>query len=230
MDSEISANLETIHQRITQACQRCNRDPRHVELIAVSKKKPLALIEQARAAGQQLFGESYVQEFCAKQQQAPADIRWHFIGALQSNKVKYLRGRTELIHSVDRLGLAREIDRQWRTTDSIADILIQVNIASEPSKAGVEPEQATALIRAIAEMPNIRIRGLMALPPYEEDPQKTRGWFIQIRQLAQHIAQLHLPQVSMEILSMGMSHDFEIAIEEGATLVRVGTAIFGARE
>ncbi|OQY19673.1 MAG: YggS family pyridoxal phosphate enzyme [Desulfobacteraceae bacterium 4572_35.1] len=227
---DISANLNTIHQRIEQACSRCGRDPHQVELIAVSKKKPAELIAQAAQAGQRVFGESYVQEYVDKQQQLSTDIRWHFIGALQTNKVKYLHGSTELIHSVDRLSLAKEIDKQWRKIDKVANILIQVNIGNEASKAGVTPDAAETLIRAVAGLPNVHIQGLMALPPYADDVEQVRPWFRQLRQLAQNIDKLNLPQISMSTLSMGMSHDFEVAIEEGATLVRIGTAIFGERE
>lgn len=230
MTSAISTNLNAINQRIHQACQRCGRNPKQVELIAVSKKKPASLIAQAHQAGHRLFGESYVQEFCDKQQQLPADIRWHFIGALQSNKVKYLRGLTELIHSVDRLTLASEINKQWRSIDQVANILIQVNIGNEPSKAGTTADQAEELIRAIAKLSHVRIQGLMALPPYNDDPEQARPWFRQLRQLAEHLDRLSLAQVNMQTLSMGMSGDFEIAIEEGASLIRVGTAIFGSRD
>jgi hypothetical protein len=230
MTSDISTNLSTINQRISHACQRSGRDPQQVELIAVSKKKPANLIAQAHQAGHLLFGESYVQEFCDKQQQLPADIRWHFIGALQTNKVKYLRGLTELIHSVDRLSLAKEINKQWRNIDQVANILIQVNIGNEPSKAGTTVDQVETLTRAIAKLDNVRIQGLMALPPHHEDSEQVRPWFRQLRQLAEHLAGQEIPQVSMKTLSMGMSGDFEVAIEEGASLIRVGTAIFGARE
>lgn len=230
MTDEITSNLHAINQRVEQACQRCGRDPQQIKLIAVSKKKPAALIEEALAAGQQLFGENYVQEFCDKQQHLPADIRWHFIGALQSNKVKYLRGRTALIHSVDRLALAQEIDKQWRSIDQIADILIQVNIANEPSKAGVTPADAEKLVRAVAKLPHVRIQGLMALPPNVAEAEQARIWFRLVRHLAERLEHLKIPQVKMDTLSMGMSHDFEVAIEERATLIRVGTAIFGSRE
>lgn len=230
MPIDIAANIQKIQQRIDNACQRCGRDPKQVALIAVSKKKPAELIVQAAAAGQPLFGESYVQEFVDKYQQISTPLRWHFIGALQSNKVKYLRGTTELIHSVDRYSLAREINKQWAAIDQTANILIQINIGAEQSKAGATPADAEELIRRVATLPNVRIQGLMALPPYHEDLEQVRPWFRQLRQLAQHVESLHIPQVKMDTLSMGMSHDFEIAIEEGATLIRVGTAIFGARE
>ncbi|OEU74777.1 MAG: YggS family pyridoxal phosphate enzyme [Desulfuromonadales bacterium C00003068] len=227
---DIATNLSTIQQRIDRACQRSGRDPHQVALIAVSKKKPADLITQAAAAGQPLFGESYVQEFIDKQQQISTPIRWHFIGALQSNKVKYLRGTTELIHSVDRYSLAKEINKQWASIDQTANILIQVNVGAEQSKAGATAENVEELVRRIATLPNVKIQGLMALPPYDDDLEQVRPWFRQLRQLAQQIDDLHIPQVSMNTLSMGMSHDFEIAIEEGATLIRVGTAIFGERE
>ncbi len=234
MSINITANLHTIQQLISQTCQRCGRNPAEIELVAVSKKKPASLIEQAFSAGQPLFGESYVQEFVDKHQQLDQDIRWHFIGALQSNKVKYLRGRTELIHSVDRLSLAREINKQWGSIEQIANILIQVNIGAETSKAGVNVADAADLITTVAALPNIHIQGLMALPPYHDDPEQIRPYFRQLRQLAEQIAEhatnQGLTNVTMKTLSMGMSHDFAIAIEEGATLIRVGTAIFGARE
>lgn len=230
MSLDIAANLRSIQQRIDDACQRCGRNSQQISLVAVSKKKPTELIIQAAQAGQPLFGESYVQEFCDKQQQISIPIRWHFIGALQSNKVKYLRGTTELIHSVDRYSLAKEINKQWATIDKAANILIQVNVGAEASKAGTTVAEAEALIRKVAALPNIRIQGLMTLPPYHEDLEQVRPWFRQLRQLAQHIDQLQINNVSMDTLSMGMSHDFEIAIEEGATLIRVGTAIFGERE
>lgn len=230
MPIDIATNLHTIQQRIDRACQRCGREPQQVALIAVSKKKPADLIIQAAAAGQPLFGESYVQEFIDKYQQISTPVRWHFIGALQSNKVKYLRGTTELIHSVDRYSLAKEINKQWAAIEQTANILIQVNVGAEQSKAGATPESVEELIRRIAALPNVRIQGLMALPPYHDDLEQVRPWFRQLRQLAQQIDDLHIPQVCMDTLSMGMSHDFEIAIEEGATLIRVGTAIFGERE
>lgn len=230
MPIDIATNLRTIQQRIERACQRCGRKPQQVSLIAVSKKKPAELIVQAAAAGQPLFGESYVQEFIDKHQQITTTLRWHFIGALQSNKVKYLRGTTELIHSVDRYSLAKEINKQWAAIEQTANILIQVNVGAEQSKAGVTIDKVEELIRRIATLPNVRIQGLMTLPPYHEDPEQVRPWFCQLRQIAQQIDDLHIDGVSMATISMGMSHDFEIAIEEGATLIRVGTAIFGERE
>ncbi len=226
----IKDNLEKIRGRIAAACARAGRDPREVRLVAVSKIKPVAMIEEAAAAGQQVFGESYVQELAAKVEQIDTPVEWHFIGGLQSNKVKYLRGKVALIHSVDRLSLAQEIARQWGKLGRIADILIQVNLGGEESKSGTSEQEALTLVRQVAELPQVRIRGLMTLPPFFDDPERVRPYFRRLRHLAEEIDALHLPGVEMRELSMGMSHDFEAAIEEGATLVRVGTAIFGERE
>lgn len=226
---ELQANLDAIRQRIIATCKDCGREPASVRLVAVSKLQPAAAVIEAASAGQQVFGENYVQELLAKQEEVSAPVEWHFIGALQSNKVKYLQGKVELIHSVDRLSLAQEISRQWGKAGEVAEILIEVHLGDETSKAGVAVAEVETLVRQIAELPNLRIRGLMALPPYCENPEEVRPYFRQLRQLAQQLAALKLPGVSMDELSMGMSHDFAVAIEEGATLVRVGTAIFGAR-
>lgn len=226
---DLRANLEAIRQRIVATCKDCGRDPATVRLVAVSKLQPATAVSAAAAAGQLLFGENYVQELLAKHEQVAAKVEWHFIGALQSNKVKYLQGKVGLIHSVDRFSLAQEISRQWGKADAIADILIEVHLGDETSKAGVAVAELETLVRQISELPNLRIRGLMALPPYCDQPEAVRPYFRQLRHLALQLQELKLPGVEMAELSMGMSHDFTIAIEEGATLVRVGSAIFGAR-
>lgn len=226
----IQDNLDHIRSQIAAACRRSGRDPDAVRLVAVSKTHPAALVEEAAAAGQRLFGENYVQEFVAKTEVVKAPVEWHFIGALQSNKIKYLRGRVSLIHSVDRLSLAAEIGRQWGTLQRTADVLLQVNLGGEESKSGVDAADLEQLARQVAELPHVRIRGLMCLPPYFEDAEEVRPFFRRLRELAGQLETLALPGVAMAELSMGMSHDFEVAIEEGATLVRVGTAIFGTRE
>lgn len=225
----IQANLQQVRECMEAAGRRAGRNPAEVRLLAVSKTKPAALIEAAAAAGQTLFGENYVQEFLDKRELIQAPVEWHFIGALQTNKVKYLPGKVRLIHSVDRLTLAREIDRQWAKIDAVANILIQVNLGMESTKAGTEEAELEALVRAAAALPRLRIRGLMALPPYLDDPEEVRPYFRRLRELATAMDALRLPGVTMTELSMGMSHDFEVAIEEGATLVRVGSAIFGER-
>ncbi len=227
--NNIAANLEQINNRINNACRKTGRDPETVKLIAVSKIKPAEQVEEAFHAGQKRFGESYVQEFRDKQPLVTSPVEWHFIGGLQSNKVKYLRGKVAMIHSVDRLSLAREISNQWSKIDQIANILLQVNIGDESSKSGCTPGELESLSRSIAPLANLKICGLMCLPPHSDDPEQVRPYFSQLRQLSQKIKTLQIPNVEMTVLSMGMSGDFEVAIEEGATLVRVGTAIFGAR-
>lgn len=226
----IAANLEQIHRRIIAACTRCDRDPQSVKLVAVSKKKPLSLIEEAFATGQIIFGESYVQELQQKLDETNLPLEWHFIGGLQSNKVKYLRGRTTLIHSVDRYSLAKEISAQWGKIDQTASILLQFNLGDEASKSGAKEEEALALATKVCALPNLKVRGLMTLPPYCEDPEEVRPYFRRLRQLGARLTSADLPNFICAELSMGMSHDFEVAIEEGATLVRVGSAIFGARD
>ncbi|MDO3377465.1 YggS family pyridoxal phosphate-dependent enzyme [Geoalkalibacter halelectricus] len=225
----IAANLQQIRAEIAAACLRAARDPEAVRLVAVSKTKSAAAISEAATAGQRIFGESYVQEFLDKSPEVRQAVEWHFVGHLQSNKVKYLRDRVTLIHSVDRLSLAREIDRQWARCEHPLAVLMQVNLGDEDSKSGIAPDQAADLARAIAALPHLRLRGLMTLPPYFDDPEEVRPFFRRLRLLADEIAALALPGVRMEELSMGMSHDFTVAIEEGATLVRIGTAIFGSR-
>lgn len=225
----IQANLQQVRECMDAACRRAGRNPAEVRLVAVSKTKPAALVEAAASAGQTLFGENYVQEFLDKRELIQAPVEWHFIGALQTNKVKYLPGKVRLIHSVDRLSLAREIDRQWAKIHAVADILIQVNLGMESTKAGTEEAELEALVRAAAALPRLRIRGLMALPPYLDEPEEVRPYFRRLRELANAVDALRIPGVTMTELSMGMSHDFEVAIEEGATLVRVGSAIFGER-
>ncbi|PLY06450.1 MAG: YggS family pyridoxal phosphate-dependent enzyme [Desulfuromonas sp.] len=227
--TDIAANIARIREQIETACLRVRRDPQRVRLVAVSKVKPAKDVEAAFMAGQKLFGESYVQEFRDKEQQVREPVSWHFIGGLQSNKVKYLRGKVDMIHSVDRLSLAKEINHQWEKVERCANILIQVNIGDEESKSGCQIDELELLVRAIAELPNLKICGLMCLPPDLDDAEQVRPYFRELRQLAEKIAALKIPGVSMDELSMGMSGDFEVAVEEGATLVRIGTAIFGAR-
>lgn len=226
---QIAANIASIRQQIAAACENCGRSPADVRLVAVSKKKPATDIEAAIAAGQTLFGESYVQECVAKIDAVAPKAEWHFIGGLQSNKVKYLAGKVAMIHSVDRLSLAKEIDRQWGKLDAVVDILIQVNLGEEETKSGTTADELLDLIAQVARLKHLRIKGLMTLPPWHEDPEAVRPYFSRLRQLAERVEAQGLPNVAMQELSMGMSHDFVAAIEEGATMVRVGTAIFGQR-
>ena len=214
----IAENLAELRRRITEACARAGRDPASVTLVAVSKTKPAEAVREALAAGQRHFGENYVQEFLPKQQAVGEGAIWHFVGRLQRNKAKDLVGRVALIHGVDSLALAETISRRAAAARVIQDVLVEVNFGGEASKGGVAPSESAALLDAMATLVGIRVRGLMVMPPPEEDP---RPHFRAARELA---AARGLPE-----LSMGMTADFEVAIEEGSTLVRIGTAAFGKR-
>ena len=224
----IPENLDLIRGRIDAAAQAAGRDPSTVRLVAVSKTRPACEIVEAHQAGQQLFGENYVQELVAKSKEI-SGVDWHVIGHLQSNKVRQIAGISSLIHSVDRLSLAEEISRQWGRLGGDCDILIQVNISGETTKSGTGEEEALQLVRDASQLPHIRIRGLMTMPPFFDDPEEARPFFRALRLLAGRISAEGISGVEMTELSMGMSGDFEVAIQEGATLVRVGTAIFGER-
>jgi len=225
----IAENFREIRERIAEAARSAGRDPASVKLVAVSKTKPASDIAAARDCGQTIFGENYVQELVAKTAELPRDLSWHFIGSLQSNKVRQLAGLVDLIHSVDRISLAREIDRQWGALGKSCDILVQVNIAQEATKSGTSAPELLDLVREIAQLPHLRIKGLMTMPPFFDDPEAARPFFRRLRELAGEIRTAGIPGVEMQELSMGMSGDFEAAIAEGATLVRVGSALFGSR-
>ncbi|MRR53579.1 MAG: YggS family pyridoxal phosphate-dependent enzyme [Deltaproteobacteria bacterium] len=225
----IAENLKHIQDSIISAAQRSGRNADSVKLVAVSKTQPTEAVKAALEAGQQFFGENYVQEFLEKAQKLPESVEWHFIGSLQSNKVKYLAGLTRLIHSVDRLSLAQEIDRQWGKVDKVCDILLQVNISGETTKSGTSAEELFQLAREVALLPHLRVKGLMTMPPFFDEPERARPYFRELKKLSGLLAAEKIPGITMEELSMGMSGDFEVAIEEGATLVRVGSAIFGER-
>ncbi len=225
----ISSNLAQINQRIHAAAIKAGRDPAAVHLVAVSKTRPSADIIEAFQAGQTIFGENYIQELVPKLAEVTEAVKWHVIGHLQSNKVKYIAGQVALIHSVDRISLATEIDRQWGKLNKICDVLVQVNISGETSKSGTTEEGAIQLVRESALLPHIRVRGLMTMPPFFDDPEAARPFFAELRRLSEVVTALNISGVDMTELSMGMSGDFEAAIQEGATLVRIGTAIFGNR-
>jgi hypothetical protein len=225
----IATNLENIMERIAKASIKAGRDPKSVRLVAVTKTKPADAVIEAAQAGQKIFGENYVQELTAKAALVKEPVEWHFIGALQSNKVKYIAGLVTLIHSVDRLSLAMEIEKQWGKLGKICDILVEVNVSGEKTKAGTSRAEAMQLVEGIAEMPHLRIKGLMTMPPFFDEPELARPYFQELRELAAMIDARKITNVEMRELSMGMSGDFEAAIEEGATLVRVGSAIFGSR-
>ncbi|HEY2031811.1 MAG TPA: YggS family pyridoxal phosphate-dependent enzyme [Myxococcales bacterium] len=210
----VKEGLAEVRTRIASACARAGRDPASVTLVAVSKTKPVELLRDAIAAGQRSFGENYAQEFRDKHEELP-DLDWHFIGALQTNKVKYVAGKATLVHTCDRLSLAQELSKRAASEQRV---LLEVNIGREPQKAGVLPEDAPALLDQVRRLPKLRCDGLMCIPPSEGDP---RPHFAALRELGS--------KLGLRELSMGMSADYEVAIAEGATIVRVGTAIFGAR-
>ena len=225
----IASNLQDIQGRIRSAAGTAGREPASVRLVAVSKTRPAGDVLEACRAGQSVFGENYVQELVAKAAEVTDAVEWHFIGHLQSNKVRQLAGLVTMIHSVDRFSLAQEVSRQWGRLGRCCDILVQVNLSGEASKSGTTEAESLQLVRAIATLDHVRIRGLMTMPPFFDDPEAARPFFAELLRLSQRIAAEGIPGVEMRELSMGMSGDFEAAIQEGATLVRVGTSIFGAR-
>jgi pyridoxal phosphate enzyme (YggS family) len=229
--SSIGANLEEIRNRIGQAALRAGRDPEMVRLVAVSKRVSTERLREAYACGQRLFGENYLQEAEAKIAELGPGYQWHFIGHLQSNKATQAAGLFGLVETVDRLKVAAALNRSLAGSGRVLPVLLQVNIGREPQKSGVLPEEAAGLVKQFRELPNLAVRGLMVMPPFLEDPEAVRPFFRQTRELAARLADLGLlPPPGEAELSMGMSGDYQVAVEEGATLVRVGTALFGARE
>ncbi|RPF42982.1 hypothetical protein EDD75_2100 [Thermodesulfitimonas autotrophica] len=227
MDQVIKANLRRVREEIWRAARRVGRDPGEIQVVAVSKGVPVAAIRAAQAAGQRLFGENRVQEFIRKYGEIGDAVDWHFIGYLQRNKVKYLVGRIRLLHSLDRWDLAVALDRWAQKRGRGFDVLIQVNVAREPSKHGLHEEELPDFLAAAAELPGIRVRGLMTIAPFVPDPEEVRPVFRRLRELA--AAYRHYAGATLEFLSMGMSDDYVVAVEEGANLLRIGTAIFGPR-
>ncbi len=226
----VKENLAEVEKKVLAACERAGRDPKEVTLIAVSKTKPIEMIEEAIEYGKKEFGENKAQEMKQKYEALPKDIIWHFIGHLQTNKVKYVVGRASLIHSVDSLHLAEAIEKESAKKDLVTDILVEVNVAGEKSKFGLNTDETEELVRNIAKLPHIRIRGLMTIAPYVDDPEENRQIFRSLKELSVDIQSKNIDNVLMDILSMGMTNDYEVAIEEGATHVRVGTGIFGERD
>jgi len=223
--------LQNVKNRIEKAARACGRDPETVRLVAVSKTVPTNRVRQAIQAGVTILGENYVQEARTKfNDLATYPVSWHFIGHLQSNKAKYAVRLFDLIHSVDTLKLARELDKQSHKINKIQEVLIQVNISEEASKSGVDVDGAYHLLKDISLLENLSVKGLMTMPPYFNAPEKVRPYFSALRGLRNRLKQQGLLNVSLSELSMGMTGDFEVAIQEEATLVRIGTAIFGKRE
>ncbi|MBE5844081.1 MAG: YggS family pyridoxal phosphate-dependent enzyme [Butyrivibrio sp.] len=226
----IKQNLEEVEKRIQAACDRAGRDRSEVTLIAVSKTKPVSDIRQAMECGITVFGENKVQEIRDKTEEIKEPLNWHMIGHLQTNKVKYLPGKVCMIHSVDKLSLAEEIEKQAAKHDLVMDVLCEVNMAAEDSKFGLTPAEAPDFVRTIAKFPHVRVRGLMTIAPYTDDPESNRQYFKGLREILESLKSENIEGTQLDTLSMGMTGDYEVAIEEGATFVRVGTGIFGERD
>lgn len=227
--SMVVENLAEVEKHICEACARAGRSRDEVTLIAVSKTKPVSMIEELLPGGTRDFGENKVQELVDKYEVLPKDIHWHLIGHLQRNKVKYVVDKACLIHSVDSMRLAETISEEGVKKGVTVPVLIEVNVAGEESKFGVTLEETEGLVREIAKLPSIQIKGLMIIAPYVEDPEENRVHFSRLKQLSVDIKNKNIDNVSMDVLSMGMTGDYQVAIEEGATMVRVGTGIFGER-
>ena len=225
----VSDNLKIVEENIQKACDRAGRDRSEVTLIAVSKTKPVDMLMEAYNDSIRTFGENKVQELTGKIEEMPDDISWHMIGHLQRNKVKYIAGKVALIHSVDSYRLAEEINVQAKKHGTVIPILIEVNVAQEDTKFGVKLEETEDLVRECAALDGISIKGLMTIAPFVENPEDNRPVFKALKDKSVDIASKNIDNVTMDILSMGMTNDYQIAIEEGATMVRVGTGIFGAR-
>ncbi len=225
----IQENIKEVRKKIQEACNRCGRVADEITLIDVSKTKPVEILQEAYDAGERNFGENKVQELCDKYEIMPKDIKWHMIGHLQRNKVKYIVDKVELIHSVDSYRLAEQIDLEAKKKNVIVNILVEVNVAQEDTKFGLKTQDVTNLVEDISKLSSIRVKGLMTVAPYTENAEENRSYFKKMRQLCVDINAKNIDNVSMDVLSMGMTGDYEIAIEEGATMIRVGTGIFGER-
>ena len=226
----VAENLKTTRERVDAACERAGRRPEEVALIAVSKTKPLSMLQEAYEAGARDFGENKVQEILEKYPEMPEDARFHMIGHLQTNKVKQVVGKAVLIHSVDSLHLAEKIEQEAAKRDLTADILLEVNVAREESKFGLMLEEVIPLLEEVKNLPHVRVRGLMTIAPNVENPEENRKHFKKLYQLYVDIKSKNIDNGTMSVLSMGMTGDFEVAVEEGATMIRVGTGIFGSRQ
>lgn len=225
----IKENIRQVEERISKACGRSGRPVSDVTLIAVTKTKPIEMLMEAYEAGSRDFGENKVQEIVSKAPQLPDDIRWHMIGRLQKNKVRQVIDKVVMIHSVDSLALAEQIEKEAAKKELVMDILLEVNVAMEESKTGFSIDETADAVSKIAKFPHIRIKGLMTIAPFVENSEENRDIFKKLYQLCVDIKSKNIDNVTMAVLSMGMTGDYETAIEEGATMIRVGTGIFGAR-
>lgn len=229
-EQSLMNNLHNVQNTIVKACEKAGRDPAKVKLLPVSKLKPIEDIKVLMSAGQHAFGENYVQEIKSKHEELGDQVEWHMIGHLQRNKVKYIIDKVAMIHSVDSLRLAKQIEKEAEKNDLVMDILLEVNIAKEESKWGFKEDEVLDAVKEISQLPHVRIRGLMTSAPYTTEPETNRPYFKGMRLLLEKVNDAHIGNVVMDTLSMGMTADYAVAVEEGATIVRVGTAIFGERD
>ena len=225
----ITGNLSMVENKIAAACKRAGRERDEVKLIAVSKTQPVEAIREAIEYGINSFGENRVQELREKTEIIKDNLDWHLIGHLQTNKVKYVVGKVSLIHSLENIKLAEALDKEAAKLGITVDVLAEINVAKEASKFGVNPEDAENFIREVSKFPNINIKGLMTVAPYTDISEENRKYFRQLKKIMVDLNSKNIHNVNMNVLSMGMTGDYEVAIEEGATLVRVGTGIFGSR-
>ena len=226
---DIAGNCKRVMEGIADAAERSGRDPRQVKLLAATKTQPALAVRAAVEAGVRLLGENYVQEAQAKKEVVGDVAEWHLIGHLQTNKARAAAGLFSVIQTLDSLRLARLLDREGEELDRPVDVLVEVNLAGERTKTGVSEEGLEPLLREVSRLSRVRVKGLMTVPPFAEDPEASRPYFRRIRELRDSLSDLALPNVALDELSMGMTHDYHVAVAEGATLVRVGTALFGPR-
>lgn len=225
----IGTNIQKVQQKIKDACKRAGRDESDVTLIAVSKTKPVSMLLEAYQAGMREFGENKPQELRDKAKELDLPLHWHMIGTLQKNKIKYVVGTVSMIHSIDSVPLAEAVNTEAEKRGVCCDVLLEINVAGEDSKHGFTPEQTEDVVRALSQCKNLRIRGLMTVAPYTENAEENRMYFRKMREILIDINSKNIDNIFMDVLSMGMTSDYEVAIEEGATMVRVGTGIFGER-
>lgn len=226
----LADNLAQVQRNIDEACRAVGRDPAEVTLVAVSKTKPVQMLMEAYEAGARVFGENKVQEIMDKYDQLPPDVSWHMIGHLQRNKVKYIVDKVAMIHSVDSLRLAETIEQEAAKKNVRVPVLAEVNVAEEESKFGLKTEEVLPFLMEISRFPHLEVRGLMTIAPFVDNPEHNREIFRKLKELSVDIARKNINNITMSVLSMGMTGDYQVAVQEGATMVRVGTGIFGERD
>lgn len=226
----LKENLKNVQNNIKKACERVGRKPEEVTLVAVSKMKPLSDIEELLETGQLEYGENYVQELCDKYENISKPVHWHMIGHLQTNKVKYIIDKVSMVHSVDSVRLAEAIEKEAAKKDICMPVLIEVNVAGEESKFGLSIEEVLPFLKEISSYEHLQVKGLMTIAPFVANPEENREVFQKLKKLSVDIAAKNINNVNMSVLSMGMTNDYQVAVEEGATMVRVGTGIFGERD